>query len=241
MRKIFFAVLAAVASAATTHKRSLVQWSNENILSDATPATKYELKLSYDFDFGYAVAMDQEPAAEDQIGPAIIDNWIQLELWSDANIGVTLNLLGLQIIQVNLNVEPFHIVPVWWSIYNTHPMRLLNGDPMNLFTQMGYELSLGSVQLQYAPSTILPDVSLLDFILGNGPIIPSNVFNYPTDINARDDAGWDYSQDIGDLKDDPYLYFDLLEWLLDTLQAPIGADGAYFTVDLLGDHTLLNL
>ena len=237
MRNILFAVLAAVASAKTVRKSSLVQWSNENIIfNDANPATKFEFKINYDFDFGYAIAMDQTPAAEDELGPAIIDNWIQFELWSDANIGFTLNLLGLHICQVNLNIEPFHIVPLWFSIYNTHPVRVLNADPLNLFTEMGYSLAVGNVQLQYAPSTILPDVSILDFILGNGPIVPTNVFNIPTDINDRTDAGWDYSSDIGDLKDDPYLYFDFLDWLLEFIQSPIGADGSYFTIDIFGDH-----
>ena len=242
MRKILIPLLAGVACAVTTEKGTLVQWDNANIIfSDADPATKHELKIGYKFDFGYAVRMDQEPAAEDQIGPAITDNWIQFELWSEANFNVSLNLLGLHICEFNLAIEPFKIVPLWFSIYNTHPVRVLNADPLNLFTQIGYELALGNVQFQYNPRTILPQISILDFILGEGDLIPSNVFNYPIDINDRSDKGWEYNSDQGSLKDDPYLKFDFLAWLLEYIQSPFSADGAYLTIDIFGDHTTLNL
>jgi len=240
MRKILFAVLAAVASAAS-HKSSLVRWENENVLlSDASPATKYELKINYDFDFGYGFAVDQEPTGDDIDGPLVIDNWAQFELWSDANFGFTLNLFGIHLCQFNLNLQPFHIVPLWFSIYHTHPVRALQGSDLNLFTEMGYELHFGDVQVQYAPSTLLPQVSILDFILGNGDILPSNIFQAVADINARSDAGWEYQSDIGDLKDDPYLYFSLLDFLFEALQVPIDTAGAYFTLDLVGDSTLVN-
>jgi hypothetical protein len=116
MRKILFAVLAAVASAAT-HKNKLVSWENSDVLfADADPATKFSLSYSADFDFGYAVTNDQEPAA----GDMIVDNWIQFELWSEANIGFNLNLFGFHVCQVNVAIEPFKIVPLWFSLYNTH-------------------------------------------------------------------------------------------------------------------------
>lgn len=58
MRKILFAVLAAVASAAT-HKVKVGGFANEAVLlADANPATKYQLSLDYDFDFGYAVVTE---------------------------------------------------------------------------------------------------------------------------------------------------------------------------------------
>jgi hypothetical protein len=239
MRKILFAVLAAVASAAS-HRSSLVRWENENVLfRDASPATKFEFKINYDFDFGYGVAADQEPAAEDFEGPLIIDNWVQFELWSDANFGFTLNLFGIHLCQVNVNLQPFHIVPWWFSIYHTHPARLAMGGPLHLFTEMGYELEVGDVQLQYAPSTLFPQVSILDFILGKGDILPSNIFKSVADINARTDAGWEYMSEIGDLKDDPYLYFSLLEFIFEAIQSPIDTAGAYFTIDLAGDSSTL--
>jgi hypothetical protein len=239
MRKILFAALAAVASAAS-HRNSLVRWENENVLfSDASPATMLEFKINYDFDFGYGVAVDQEPAGEDQDGPLIIDNWVQFELWSDANFGFTFNLFGIHLAQVNVNLQPFHIVPWWFSIYHTHPVRVAAGDPMHLFTEMGYELAFGDVQLQYAPSTLLPHVSILDFILGNGDILPSNIFQSVADINARTDAGWEYKADIGDLKDDPYLYFSLLDFLFEAIQSPIDTAGAYFTLNFIGDASNL--
>jgi len=241
MRKILFAVLAAVASAAS-HRNSLVRWENENVLfSDASPATKFEFKINYDADFGYGFAVDQEPAGEDTEGPLVIDNWIQFELWSEANFGFTLNLFGIHLCQVNIAMEPFHIVPLWFSIYHTHPVRAINGAPLNLFTEMGYELSFGDIQFQYAPSTLLPQVSILDFILGNGDLLPSNIFQAVADINARTDAGWEYMSDIGDLKDDPYLNFNLLDFILDAIESPIESAGPYFTLDFVGDSSTLYL
>jgi hypothetical protein len=144
MRKILFAALAALASAAS-HKGKFVSVSNEvAILKDDDPALKYYLSVSYDFDFGYGFETAQEDAADDGVnGPLIVDNWVQFELWSDANIGFTLNLLGLHIADINVNIVPFKIIPLWFSIYNTHPYRLLNGDALNVFTEAGWGVAAG--------------------------------------------------------------------------------------------------
>jgi hypothetical protein len=72
-----------------------------------------------------------------------VDNWLQFLLWSDSNIGLNINLMGLHIAVFNVNFEPFKIVPLWLSIYNTHPYRLLNGADLNIFTQMGYGVTAG--------------------------------------------------------------------------------------------------
>jgi hypothetical protein len=216
MRSILFAALAALASAAS-HKGTFVSVSKEiPVHADADPAQKYYLSVSYDFDFGYAFATDQEPAADDGVnGPLIIDNWVKFELWSDANIGFTLNLFGLHIADINVNIVPFKIIPLWLSIYNTHPYRVLNGDDLNIFTQLGYELHAGEVQLQYVFSNFLPKVSLYDFLFDGAEPLPVNALTETiTDINDRTDAGWDYSSAKEDFKDDPYFNFNALEYIL---------------------------
>ena len=216
MRKILFAALAALASAAS-HKGKFVSVSNEvAILKDATPAQKFYLSVSYDFDFGYGFETDQENVADDGVnGPLIVDNWVQFELWSDANIGFTLNLLGFHIADINVNIVPFKIIPLWFSIYNTHPYRVANGDELNLFTQIGYELHAVEVQLQYVFSNFLPSVSLYDVHFNGDAVLPVNPLTETvTDINDRTDAGWHYTSAKEDFKDDPYFKFNALEYIL---------------------------
>jgi hypothetical protein len=144
MRKILFAALAALASAAS-HKGRFVSVSEEiPILFDAEPAKAFYVSAHYDFDFGYAIEADQWNAAEDVNGPLIVDNWIQFSLWSDANIGLNINLIGLQIASINLNIVPFNIIPVWLSLYNTHPYRFLFGeDDLTVFTEAGWGVGAG--------------------------------------------------------------------------------------------------
>jgi hypothetical protein len=216
MRKILFAALAALASAAS-HKGKFVSVSNEiPILKDADPAQKFYLSVSYDFDFGYGFETAQEDAADDGVnGPLIVDNWVQFELWSDANIGFTLNLLGLHIADINVNIVPFKIIPLWFSIYNTHPYRVATDGELNLFTEIGYELHALEVQLQYVFSNFLPSVSLYDVLFNGDAVLPVNPLTETvTDINARTDAGWDYTSAKEDFKDDPYFKFNALEYIL---------------------------
>ena len=216
MRKILFAALAALASAAS-HKGKFVSVSNEiPILKDTTPAKIYYLSVSYDFDFGYGFETAQEDAADDGVnGPLIVDNWVQFELWSDANIGFTLNLLGLHIADINVNIVPFKIIPLWFSIYNTHPYRVATDEKFNLFTEIGYELHALEVQLQYVFSNFLPSVSLYDVLFDNAAPLPVNPLDAVTDINDRTDAGWHYSSGKEDFKDDPYFKFNALEFILE--------------------------
>lgn len=197
----------------------------------------FSLSYNADFDFGYGVATDQEPAA----GDTIVDNWVQFELWSDANIGVTLNLLGYHFCQFNVNIKPFHIVPIWFSLYNTHPYRLAQGDDLKLFTQIGYELHAGEVQVQYAFSNLLPKVSLLDVLINNGEILPSKPsLNVETPTLSTHD-GWEYVAEIGDLKDDPFLKFNLLEYLITESGSSFQTENYFVGLDFVGDSSLVTL
>lgn len=243
MRKILFAALAALASAAS-HKGTFVSVSKEiPVLFDADPAQKYYLSVSYDFDFGYGFETDQEPVADDGVnGPLIVDNWVQFELWSDANIGFTLNLLGFHIADINVNIVPFKIIPLWFSIYNTHPYRVLNGDELTLFTQIGYELHAVEVQLQYVFSNFLPKVSLYDFLFEGAEPLPVNALTETiTDINARTDAGWDYTSGKEDFKDDPYFKFNALEYILGETGSTFAPENFYLNIDIYGDSSAITL
>ena len=102
--------------------------------------------------------------------------------------------MGLQYASINLNIVPFEIIPVWFSIYNTHPYRLLTGDALNIFTEAGYGVDAGAIELQYLFSSFLPKVSLYDALVEGGDIVPVNAFTEDVaDINDRTDAGWAYT------------------------------------------------
>jgi len=96
MRKILLAaVIAAVASAANLKNR-LVKWSDSLTFGDATPATIWQLDINYDFDVAYAIETDVEGANEDATTGlnTIVDNWVQLALNSEGNLGFVFNILG---------------------------------------------------------------------------------------------------------------------------------------------------
>jgi hypothetical protein len=123
--------------------------------------------------------------------------------------------MGLHICDVNLNIVPLEIIPLWFSIYNTHPYRLLIGEDLIISTEMGYGLRAGEAQLQYVFSNFLPSVSLSDFLFDGASAVPVNPLTETiTDINARTDAGWDYTSAKKDFKDDPYFHFNALEYIL---------------------------
>ena len=151
MRKILFAAIAAAVASAAGIKQKLVSYSNDMVIfEDANPATKFSLMMHTDFDFGYGLQSDQEPAGKDIAGEnVLIDNWIQAELWSDANVGFTLNLFGYSISTVNVEFTPIQIIPLWLSLYHSHPYRVLvKGEAPIVNFEAGYELHFGEAQLQ---------------------------------------------------------------------------------------------
>ena len=140
-----------------------------------------------------------------------------------------------------MNIVPFHIVPLWFSLYNTHPYRVAKGDDLNIFTQIGYELHAGEVQVQYAFSNLLPKVSLLEVLINNGDILPSKPsLNVETPALSTHD-GWEYIAEVGDLKDDPFLNFNLLEYILTETGSNFQSSNYFVGLDLVGDSSLVAL
>ena len=74
--------------------------------------------------------------------PSLIDNYVQVELWQEANAGVSVNLFGFYHFAVNLNLKPFHLVPLWISLYSSHPVRWVQAGKLDVFMEAGYEVSL---------------------------------------------------------------------------------------------------
>jgi hypothetical protein len=161
MRKILFSVLAAAASAT----------SLSGPLVDAYSAT-YNLKLlddiintnfGFNFDFWYAVTTDQHFVEEDEFGPRIVDNFVQVELNSEANLNLDLNLLGYHLCTFRINIVPWKVVPLWFSLYHTHPARVAHDGILDVYTEVGYELHILEFQLKRFFSNLLPKVRIFNF------------------------------------------------------------------------------
>ena len=126
---------------ALNHQGKLVSSvGNEQVFGDPTIAL---VRLTYDFEFAYSLILTQDNIYEDENGvPSLIDNYLQAELWQEANAGISVNLFGFYHFAVNLNVKPFHLVPLWISLYTTHPFRWAQTGILNVFMETGYEVSL---------------------------------------------------------------------------------------------------
>jgi len=161
MRKILFSVLAAAASA-TSLSGPLVEAYNANynlkLLSDAISAN-----FGVTFDFAYAVTTDQLFVEEDEFGPRIVDNFVQVELNSEANLNFDLNLLGYHLCTFRLNIIPWKVVPLWFSLYHTHPARVAHDGILDVYTEVGYELHILEFQLKRFFSNLLPKVKFSIF------------------------------------------------------------------------------
>jgi hypothetical protein len=141
-----------------------------------------------------------------------------------------------------VKIVPFKIIPLWFSIYNTHPSRVAKGADLNIFTQMGYELHAGEVQLQYVFSNFLPKVSLFDALFDGKSALPVNILTETvTDINERESAGWIYTSEKEAFKDDPYIKFNLLEYILSYAGTSFKPQNQYFNIDIIGDSSAITL
>ena len=83
-------------------------------------------------------------------------------------------------------------------------------------------------------------MSLYDVLFNDAAPLPDNAITAaPLDINARADAGWDYTSAKEDFKDDPYLHFNVFEYILDQLGSSFGYLGAYFRYEIIGDSSAI--
>lgn len=247
MRKILFAAIVAAVASAANLKSKMVQWSDSKTYGDASPATKWQLDINYDFDISYAIETGIEGANTDATSglDTILDNWVQASLESEGNVQFLFNLYGFAQFGLNFNVVPFKIIPAWFSLYTTHPYYAIENSSYNLATQMGYELHALEGQVSYFYSFFLPDVSILDYLKDDTTyIVPANPFSSVADITARAADGWDLendSADDSDWIDDDYLVIDGLSQILDAMSSTFETQKAYFTVDLVGDSSTLTL
>jgi hypothetical protein len=232
MRKfIFSALIAAFAVAKSLHRAQVMSIEGAStIFADASPASLYKIDFGYDFDVYYGAETGRTdymavytpdlavPATVEAV--AMVDNYIQAYLESQANIWVEINILGAHFHGININVSPFKIIPLWFSLYHTHLYRLLKeGDELFVAIEMGYELHGGEAVLQQAMDSFLPEVSIVDAVTEKTPFVPENPLKEVLDIEDRSVYGWDwengsYSESGPDYMDDLYANWNLLDYIL---------------------------
>jgi len=100
--------------------------SKVSVLSLNNQATPFNLNLDaavglvtgyYDINFGYGLESTIEQGEQD----GIMDAWIQGSLWSNVDFYINMNLLNMETLNVKFSLAPFKIIPLWASLYYTHP------------------------------------------------------------------------------------------------------------------------
>ena len=55
---------------------------------------------------------------------------------------MSFNIFGYYSFAFNFNLVPLKLVPIWMSIYFTHPFYAIKKGVMNVFSEYGYEIAL---------------------------------------------------------------------------------------------------
>ena len=135
-------------------------------------------------------------------------------------------------------MTPFHLIPLWASFYYTHPAAVFQGivDEFAAAIEFGAEAHTGEVVVLYYANSLIPKVSLSDLALGTStvavPAAPGSTYA----SNANGVNGWDWNVDQnGAWVEEPYLKFDLLEWLFSEGKIEFDNMASYNFVPLIGE------
>ena len=127
---------------------------------------------------------------------------------------------------------------MWASFYYTHPAAVYQGivDEFAAALDFGYEAQAGKVAVLYYINSLVPKVSLADLALGTStvavPAAPGTTFA----SNAAGVDGWDWNVDAnGVFVEEPYLNFDLLEWLNSEGKIEFVNYASYLMIPLVGE------
>jgi hypothetical protein len=240
--KILFAaaLIAAVGFAKKPAVKSLNgQWTTGGTSSGSgleliTATSKWGfLSASYDFDFGYNMekSLEQGEATE-----GVMDMWTQASLYSSGKLFLDVNILGLHELSVRINTTPFQFVPLWASVYYTHPAAVSKGiiDAYGAAIEFGWEYVLGNVQVEYYMNDLVPSVSIMDYISGTTDFI---VPDFPT-INAVTNnggvTGWGDSASQFQYTADPVLSWSLFDQL--NTDGSMMNQGSFAFIPLVNDN-----
>jgi hypothetical protein len=217
--------------------------SKVNVLSYTNQATPIDFGLPtnfgvaqayYDVNFGYDLEGDIVQGDQD----GVMDAWVQAALFSNVDFYININILNTDILNIKINTAPFHIIPLWASFYYTHPAAVYQGivDEFAAAFDFGYELHTGEVNVFYYQNSLMPKVSLSDLALGlntvTNPAVPGTTFA----SNAGGINGWDWNVDANNAwVAEPYLSFDLLDWLINEGKVEIDNYASYLFIPLVNE------
>jgi hypothetical protein len=217
--------------------------SKVSVLSLNNQATPIDFKLPtdvgtatayYDINFGYGL----EGSIEQGDQEAIMDAWIQASLWSNVDLTLNFNILNTEIFNLKISGTPFKIIPVWASFYYTHPAAVFQGivDEFAAAIDFGYELHTGEVAVNYFMNSLMPKVSLADLALGTSTVAYPGAPGSTYASNAAGVDGWEWNVDNnGAWVEEPFLKFDLLEWLNTEGKVEIDNYASYLLIPLVGE------
>jgi hypothetical protein len=107
----------------------------------------------------------------------------------------------------------------------------------------GYDMTIGDVQLYYYLNHILPKVSIIDYLVDsvNNGLFPSNQafsWTYAQTLLQQVPAGWDWITDANKAWiAEPYLKFNLGDWINENTQYTIITSGDYLEpIDLFAEY-----
>ena len=196
------AILATVGFAS---KVSVLSYTNKNTPIDfGIPAEWGSVSAYYDVNFGYGLEGNIEQGETE----GVMDAWIQGSLNSNVDLYLNINFYETELLDIKLNIVPFHIIPLWCSFYYTHPAAVYKGivDEFAAALDFGYEFHTGSVAVQYYSNSLMPKVSLLDLALGTSTVAYPGDPVDPFSANGAAFNGWDTNVDPnGQLVEEPFL------------------------------------
>ena len=189
-------------------------------------------KATYDFDFGYEV----QNAFEQGETEGVMDMWYQLSLQSTFEFTLDVNILGLHTCSIKINTTPFQFVPIWGSLYFTHPAAVSKGviEEYGAALEFGYIYFLGNIGLEYYMSDLVPNVSILDYINGDTDFIVPDFIKFNADENNAGNQGWAQTAEFPVFTEDPFLKWSLLDHL--NKDESIKSYGSYAFIPLVNDN-----
>jgi len=253
MRKILLSVISILATVASASKISVKASSDSFDILDSD--TFGFISTGYDYDFGYAVTNDY---SVDEETKSVSYN-VAFGFYSSVNIPININLFGFAIRNFNIAITPFEFNPISVTATWAHPIAVAQGEDMSSTIDVGYNMNIGNIELQYSFNDLVPSVSLLDYINDDSEtLFPENIYasdaagspgmysaydatilrNSQNADSAPDGWDWTKSNDEQTVYDsDPYATFNLGDWLNENTNTVITTEGNYIdTIDLFASY-----
>ena len=230
MRKILLSAVCLLATIVSAKTSVMAKQDTFSLFSDAT---KGFAQLGYTFDFGYGAntgySVDEETNSVTASATAGIYSGFDVEFKS--------NIYGLFELNVKVATVPVAFNPVSTSAQWTHPIALSQGEEMTGVVSAGYDFTIGDVQVYYYINNLYPKVSLLDYILGTASSLLPGDFSTVSFNNPPTGFDWNNDFTAKPYTADPYLAFNLGDWINENTDFTLLQDGSYIEpIDLFAEY-----